>query len=189
MAADQQKSLSVCVFCSANDRIAPEFFDAARTVGAYLGKHRYTLVYGGCSLGLMECVAQAAHESGSRVIGVVPSKVEENGHTSRYIDELIRCGNLTDRKQIMMDRSDVFVALPGGLGTLDEIFTVAASQTLDYHTKKVILFNVGGFWEPCIRMLDEMQTNHMMRKPWSNQIAVVDSIERLEQMIFVVCED
>ena len=180
---DNQKSLSVCVFCSANDRIAPEYFDAARSVGEYLGKHRYTLVYGGCSLGLMECVAQAAHESGSRVIGVVPSKVEENGHTSHYIDELIRCDNLTDRKQIMMDRSDVFIALPGGLGTLDEVFTVAASQTLGYHHKKVILYNIGGFWDPCIRMLDEMQSRNMMRKSWNHQIVVANSFESLEQML------
>ena len=183
---DNQKSLSVCVFCSANDRIAPEYFDAARAVGAYLGKNRYTLVYGGCSLGLMECVAQAAHQSGSRVVGVVPSKVEENGHTSQYIDELIRCDNLTDRKQIMMDRSDVFVALPGGLGTLDEIFTVAASQTLGYHHKIVILYNVGGFWDPCIRMLNEMQTSQMMRKPWVNQIVVANSFEDLEKLLDTV---
>ncbi len=183
MVTDNQKILSVCVFCSANDSIAPEYFDAARTIGEYLGNRGYALVYGGCSLGLMECVAQAAHASGSRVIGVVPSKVEENGHTSHYIDELIRCDNLTDRKQIMMDHSDVFVALPGGLGTLDEIFTVAASQTLGYHHKKVILYNIGGFWDPCIQMLENMQSRHMMRKPWSNQITSASSIESLDQLL------
>ena len=174
---------NVAVFCSANDTIANAYFDAARELGKYLAQKGHTLVYGGCALGLMECIARSVHENGGKTIGVVPGKIEENGHASEYVDELIPCENLTDRKQIMMDLSDVFVALPGGLGTLDEVFTVAASQTLNYHQKKVIMYNVGGFWNSCIAMLDDLQARGVMRKHYSNQILVVNSIEELQALI------
>ena len=152
-------------------------------LGAYLGECGVSLVYGGCSLGLMEALAESAHQAGAHIVGVVPSKVEENGHTSKYIDEVVMCENLSDRKQIMMDRSDIFIALPGGLGTLDEIFTVAASQTIGYHNKKVILYNVNGFWNSCIAMLDDLQRSGMMRRAYSNQIMAVESIDDIDRIL------
>ena len=178
----------IAVFCSANDTIAKEYFDAAQELGQYLAKNDHPLVYGGCALGLMECIAKSVHESGGKTIGVVPTKIEENGKTSQFVDELIYCDNLTDRKQIMMDRADIFIALPGGLGTLDEIFTSAASQTLNYHQKKVILYNVNGFWDTCIAMLDDLQAKGVMRKHYSNQIVVANSIQEVDHHIRTIVQ-
>ena len=92
-----------------------------------LSENGHSIVYGGCNQGLMECIAKAAHEEGGRLIGVIPTKLEEHGRVSNYIDVNIPVDNLNDRKQLMMAQSDVFVVLPGGVGTLDEIFCVAAS--------------------------------------------------------------
>ena len=116
--------MKVCVFCSANHDLDRDFFAKTWELGEWLAKEGHTLVFGGTDLGLMECIAKSVHEAGGQIIGVVPSKVEENGHVSEYLDVHIPCDNLNDRKALMMAQSDVFIALPGGIGTLDEIFSV-----------------------------------------------------------------
>ena len=134
--------MKICIFCSANEQIDPDFFGMTEELGRWAAENGHALVYGGVNQGLMESVAKAAKESGGRTIGVVPMLVEKSGRTSDYVDIEIPCDNLSDRKQLMMDQSDVFIALPGGIGTLDEIFTVVASATIGYHDKCVILYNM-----------------------------------------------
>ena len=98
-----------------------------------------------------------------------------------YVDIDIPCDNLSDRKQLMMDQADVFVALPGGIGTLDEIFTVAASATIGYHQKPVVLFNVKGFWNPLVQLLDNLKAQGMVRGEWQQYIRIISSLEELEE--------
>jgi hypothetical protein len=95
----------------------------------------------------------------------------------------ILCDNLTDRKQLMMDQGDVFVALPGGIGTLDEIFTIAASATVGYHQKTVILYNMKGFWNSLIQMLDDLHARGVTRKQWHSYIKVANTLEEVQQLI------
>jgi uncharacterized protein (TIGR00730 family) len=102
---------------------------------------------------------------------------------SDYVDIEIPCDNLTDRKQLMMDQSDAFIALPGGIGTMDEVFTVAASATIGYHDKPLILYNMKGFWNPLIAMLDELQDKGLIRGNWRDIIKTADSIEEISQII------
>ena len=130
----------------------------------------------------MECVARAAKSAGGQTIGVVPAIVEATGRTSQYNDEVLTCQNLSDRKQLMLDESDVFVALPGGVGTLDEVFTVAASHTIGYHHKRVILFNMKGFWNAAIHMLDDLQERGFVRGQWRDYIQVVNTLEELKAL-------
>ena len=120
--------MKIAVFCSANDTIAPEYFTLTEQLGKWMAEQGHSLVFGGCNLGLMECVAKAVHEGGGQTIGVVPSIIEERGRVSDYVDVEIPCDNLSDRKQLMLAKSDVSIALPGGVGTLDEIFSVVAAQ-------------------------------------------------------------
>lgn len=174
--------MKICVFCSANEHIAQEYFQAAAGLGHWIGENGHTLVYGGVNQGLMEAVAKAVSDSGGRVIGVVPMIVERSGRTSSYVDIEMPCDNLTDRKQLMMDQSDVFIALPGGIGTLDEVFTVAASATIGYHHKPVVLYNVGGFWSPLIHTLDDLQQRGMVRGDWRQHIKLADSIDEIDQL-------
>jgi uncharacterized protein (TIGR00730 family) len=168
------------VFCSANGQIDPDFFSAAEELGRWAAEKGHTIVYGGVNQGLMEAIGRAAHEAGALTIGVIPTIVEKSGRRSDYVDIDIPCDNLSDRKQLMMDQADVFVALPGGIGTLDEIFTVAASATIGYHQKPVILYNLKGFWNPLIQLLDDLQERGMVRGQWRDYINVISKLEDLD---------
>ena len=175
--------MKICVFCSANEQIDPAFFSSTEELGKWAAENGHAIVYGGVNQGLMECLAKASKEAGGRTIGVVPMIVEKSGRISDYVDVEIPCDNLSDRKQLMMDQSDVFIALPGGIGTIDEIFTVASSSTIGYHQKKVILYNMKGFWDGLIAVLDDLQARGMIRGEWRDYIKTADSIEEISQMI------
>lgn len=176
-------SKSVAVFCAASEEIDPLYAEAAFEVGALLGRLNACLVYGGARFGLMEATARGAKESGARVVGVVPMILEERGRVSALIDEKVNCRNLSERKDIMLERSDILVALPGGIGTLDEIFHVMAAATIGYHSKKVVLYNVNGFWTPLVAMLKESKEKGFLRGDVCRFMAVANSIDELEKMI------
>ncbi len=171
--------MNICVFCSANANIDPEYFERTQQLGQWMAAQGHTLVFGGCNMGLMECIAQSAHEAGAMTIGVVPSIVEKGGRVSDYVDVKILCDNLNDRKQLMTDKSDAFIALPGGVGTLDEIFTVVASGTIGYHNKPVILYNIGHFWDSTIALLDDLQARGMIRGQWSDHIKIAETTDEI----------
>lgn len=177
------KDMKIAVFCSANNDIVPQYSAEVEELGKWIGTSGNTLVYGGSNTGLMECLAKAAHDSGAMVIGVVPQILEKGGRASDYIDVDVPCDNLSDRKDLMLAQADVAVALPGGIGTLDEIFTVAASRTIGYHQKKVILYNIRGFWDRLIDALDDLQAKGMIRGKWSDGIRVATSFDEIKQYI------
>ena len=175
--------MKVCIFCSANANIDPDFFRMTEELGQWAADNAHSIVYGGVNQGLMECVARAAHEKGAQVVGVIPTLVEKSGRISQQVDVEMFCDNLSDRKQMMQDYADVFIALPGGIGTLDEIFTIAASATIGYHSKKVILYNMKGFWDSLIALLDDLQSKGFTRKEWRNQILVANSLEEIDSIL------
>ncbi|MCI6208973.1 MAG: TIGR00730 family Rossman fold protein [Prevotella sp.] len=170
--------MNICVFCSAND-VAPQYVAAAEKLGRWLGREGHTLVYGGANLGLMEAVARAAHEAGATVVGVVPAILEKTGRASDHIDVRVLCDSLDDRKAIMVERSDLFVALPGGVGTLDEIFTVVAAASIGYHHKRVVLLNIDGFWDSLLAMLDDLQSKGVLRPGLKETLTVVTEVEKV----------
>lgn len=175
--------MNICIFCSANQQIDADFFPMVEELGSWMAENGHTLVFGGVNQGLMECVARAVKKANGKTVGVVPRTVETSGRVSQYNDVEIPCDNLNDRKQLMELRSDVFIALPGGIGTLDEIFTIVASATIGYHTKKVILYNMKGFWNTLVTLLDHLQSKGMTRKPWREYIEVANSLQELVAML------
>lgn len=175
--------MKICIFCSANANIDPDFFRMTEELGLWAAKNHHSIVYGGVNQGLMECIAKTVFEAGGQTIGIIPSLVEKSGRISDYVSVEVFCDNLSDRKQLMMDQSDVFIALPGGLGTLDEIFTVVASATIGYHQKEVVLYNMKGFWNPLIALLDDLQAKGMIRGDWRRYIKTADSIEEIESLV------
>lgn len=178
--------MKIAVFCSANSAIDPSYFAAAEELGRRAAEGGHTIVFGGCNLGLMECVAKAARSAGGRTIGVIPTIIERGGKASPNVDVSIPCDNLSDRKDLMTAQCDAAVALPGGLGTLDEVFTMAASATIGYHHKPVILLNAGSFWDTLIALLDDLQLKGVVRGHWRDIIkeaAGVDDAIRLLQDI------
>ena len=175
--------MNICIFCSANSNIPTEYFDRTRELGTWMGANGHTLVFGGCNLGLMECVAKAVHDTKGMTVGVVPTIVEKGGKVSDYVDVKILCDNLSDRKDLMIERSDVIIALPGGVGTLDEIFTVLAAASIGYHNKRVILYNIGGFWDSLIAMLNDLKARGVLRAGFEDTVKVAHSLDEIAALI------
>lgn len=173
----------IAVFCSASDAIDPVFMEKAKELGAWMGKNHKWLVYGGSNTGLMEALAKSAKENGSMIMGVVPTKLEENGRVSDLLDVTFHSVNLSDRKDIMLQEAEVMVALPGGIGTLDEVFHVMASCSIGYHQKKVIFYNVNGFWDDLLAFLERLEAQHFAHRPLKNYFEVANSFEELTQLL------
>ena len=171
------------IFCSASDVIEPIYYEKSRELGKWLGQNKKTLVYGGANLGLMECVAQSAKEHGAFIMGVVPTKLEERGAVSDLLDVTFRVDNLSERKDTMLRESDVLVALPGGVGTLDEVFHVVASASIGYHTQKVILYNVEGFWNGLLDFLNGLTVQGFARRPMDRFLGVAHNFEELIDLL------
>lgn len=174
---------SVALFCAASENIEPLYFEAANEVGAMLGAMGAELVYGGARFGLMEATAKAAKAAGARIVGVVPGILVERDRVSTLLDERVLCRNLSERKDIMLQRSEVLVALPGGVGTLDEIFHVAAAATIGYHSKRVVLYNAGGYWNAIVGALKEMENKGFLRGGFEKYISVAENIDELRDFI------
>ena len=175
--------MKLCIFCSANQQLEPDFFQLTHKLGEWAAQQHHSIVFGGHDAGLMHAVSKASKEAGGQVIGVVPRKIEEMGRLSPYLDVHIPTEDLTDRKQLMMDMSDAFIILPGGIGTLDELFTVAAAVTLNYHQKPIILYNMKGFWDSLIACLDDLTERGVIRAPWRSYIHSVSSLDELSQFL------
>ena len=171
------------IFCSASDNIDKMYFESASQIGKWMGQTGKTLIYGGASLGLMECIARAVKENGGKVIGVVPAKLEENGKVSTLLDEEIHTRNLSDRKDIITEKSEVLVALPGGVGTLDEIFHVIAAASIGYHRKKVIFYNEYGFYDELLKALHTLEDKGFARQPFSTYYEVANTLNELKEKI------
>ncbi|WP_443876697.1 TIGR00730 family Rossman fold protein [Leyella stercorea] len=175
--------MNICIFCSANSNIPTEYFERTSELGTWIGANGHTLVFGGCNLGLMECVAKAVHDAKGMTVGVVPTIVEKGGKVSDYVNVKILCDNLSDRKDLMIERSDVIIALPGGVGTLDEIFTVLAAASIGYHNKRVILYNIGGFWDSLIAMLDDLKARGVLRAGFEDTVKVAHTLDEIAALI------
>lgn len=150
---------SVCVYCGSSPGTNPAFMDDATLLGKMLAERGFKLVYGGGTRGLMGAVAQGAHATGGNVTGIIPDFLlnrEAMPGDMDCIDELIITKDMHERKQTMFERSDAFITLPGGIGTLEEVVEMMTWAQLDRHSKPIILANFNGFWDPFVTMLDHM---------------------------------
>jgi uncharacterized protein (TIGR00730 family) len=163
----------ICVFCGSNDGSDPAYADAARSLGRLLAREGIALVYGGGSVGLMGQLADAVLGAGGRVIGVIPHALwaREVGH--RGLTDLHIVDTMHERKAMMADLSDAFIALPGGLGTLEEIFEIWTWAQLGLHAKPLGFLDVGGFFEPLMAFLDRAVREQFVKEP-HRAIALID---------------
>jgi len=167
----------VCVFCGARDGAAPIYAEAAAALGAALAREGIELVYGGGSAGLMGRVARAAGAGGGRVVGVIPKFLLPSEGTLAAIDELIVVDTMHERKRIMFERADAFIALPGGVGTLDELAEQIVWGQLGRHSKPIILADVNGFWRPLLTLLDNMRDQGFLHDLQPGVMQVAGSVE------------
>jgi uncharacterized protein (TIGR00730 family) len=174
---------SVCVFCSSQIGNNPAFADAARALGSELARRGLRMVYGGSDSGLMGITARSALTAGGEVIGVIPEKIHHKV-SALEITRLIVVKTMHERKAVMFEHADGFIALPGGIGTLEEWTEVYTWLQLGYSRKPVGLLNIGGFFDPLLAFFDSMVNNGLMKgvhrrmmKTASEPEAVLDMLE------------
>ena len=163
--------ISLCVYCGSRLGNAPEFSQAAVDVGKWIAEQGGELVYGGGNNGLMGLVAKSAQESGAKVIGVIPESMVVREWARRECDELIVVKTMHDRKRIMAERANAFLALPGGIGTFEEFFEAWTWKQLGYHTKPIGLLNTHGYFDSLISFLESSFKSQFMVE---HQMGLID---------------
>jgi cytokinin riboside 5'-monophosphate phosphoribohydrolase len=168
--------VNVCVFCSSSDGIDPVYFQAAVELGHLLAARAHTLVYGGASIGLMGTVARAVHNAKGHVIGVIPQSLVARELTYREAGEVVVTADLRERKRVMEERSDAFVALPGGFGTLEETIELLTLKQLGLHAKPIVIVNVAGFYDPLLHLFAHIAQNGFAPLGGNTLYTVVDTV-------------
>lgn len=148
-------AFSVCVYCGSRPGLNTEFAEAAQLVGTWIGQHCGQLVYGGGKSGLMGLVAASALQAGAKVVGVIPKALVEKEWANHDCTELHIVDTMHDRKRMMAEHADAFLALPGGIGTFEELFEVWTWRQLGYHDKPVGLLNTAGYYDQLLGFLDQ----------------------------------
>lgn len=157
-----QPHFSVAVYCGSRDGNDPAFLEAANLTGHWIGSHGGQLVYGGGNTGLMGCAARACHAAGGRVLGVMPQALVDREVANLACDELVVVQTMHERKQIMADHADAFLALPGGIGTFEEFFEIWTWRQLGYHNKPVGLLNVAGYYDALLSFVGQAVQHRFM---------------------------
>lgn len=167
-------SFSLCVYCGSRPGSQPEFSSVAAQVGTWIGKHGGQLVYGGGRNGLMGTVADAALAAGGKVIGVIPKALVDKEQAHHGCTELHVVETMHERKQMMAEHADAFIALPGGIGTLEEFFEVWTWRQLGYHDKPIGLLNVNGYYDSLLTFLQSSVGSGFM-PAWLLPLITVDA--------------
>jgi hypothetical protein len=170
---------SICVFCGSSSGARQEYMQTARWLGATLAARKISLVYGGGKVGLMRQVAQAALDAGGEVIGVITRKLVEMEVAFKELDQLHIVETMHERKALMAKLSDGFIAAPGGLGTLEEIFEALTWAQLGYHEKPCGLLNTGQYYNKLLSFLEESVAQQFVEKVYFDMLLVDDNPERL----------
>ena len=179
--------LSLCVYCGSRPGSLPGYHEAAQAVGKEIGRRGWRLVYGGGHAGLMGSVADAALAAGAEVVGVIPQSLmaRESGH--RGLTELHVVATMHQRKTMMAERSDAFLALPGGIGTFEELFEVWTWRQLGYHDKPLGLLNAAGYYDPLLAFLDHSAKHGFMNQTQLDFLEVASDplalLDRLGAMV------
>jgi uncharacterized protein (TIGR00730 family) len=171
------KIRTVCVYCGSGAGNNPRFIEAASTFGRLLAENGIRLVYGGGSLGLMGAVANGALDHGGIVTGIIPEFLNSRERMLSRVQELIVTPDMHERKRLMFERSDAFVALPGGVGTLEELVEQLTWQQLGRHAKPVLLANIDNFWEPLLVLLSHMRATQFIRAGFSVDVLKAERVE------------
>jgi uncharacterized protein (TIGR00730 family) len=176
-------TFSLCVYCGSRPGLDPAFSDAARAVGQWIGQHGGQLVYGGGNNGLMGLVADSAAQAGARVVGIIPGNMVQREWARHACDELIVVETMHERKRLMMERSDAFLALPGGIGTFEEFFEAWTWRQLGFHDKPVGLLNTQGYYDAMLAFMQSTVQNGFVSDWQMDLITIQSQIEPLLQTL------
>ncbi len=176
--------MKICVFCSSSNAVADRYFEVARELGTLMASRGHDLVFGGANVGLMHCLAEAVQIGGKHIMGIIPQKIYDKALATPYANELIVTATMDERKNLMRDQSDAFIALPGGFGTLEEILEVITLKQLDYHRKPIVFLNVNTYFDHLFAQFEQSYHENFARENYrkvyhvtSNPIETLDYIE------------
>lgn len=167
---------AVCVFCASSSSLDQRWLDLATETGRELARRGHTLVSGGGCVGMMGTVADGARAGGAHTIGVIPQSLVDLEVADTASDELVVTSGMSSRKDLMIDKSDAFVTLPGGLGTLDELFEVWTTATIGMHHKPIVLIDLGGFYAGLLAWLGRLAETEFVRRGALELVTVVGSV-------------
>ena len=168
---------TVCVYCGSGSGSNPRFVEAAIALGRVFAENNIRLVYGGGSVGLMGAVAKSTLDHGGSVTGIIPDFLKARENALTRVQEMIVTPDMHERKRLMFERSDAFVALPGGVGTLEELVEQLTWQQLGRHTKPVLLANIDNFWEPLLALLAHMRSAQFIRPNLEVDVLKAERVE------------
>jgi hypothetical protein len=174
---------ALTVFCGSKSGVNPIFLTEATALGHLLARENIILVYGGGNKGLMGALANGCLDQGGKVIGVMPKILLEWEAQHTGLTELIITENMHERKKILYEKGDAGLVLPGGMGTLDELFEMLTWNNLKIHSKKVFILNIDGYYDALIQLLENMNTNGFMYDNWKDRIIVSPSVEALKPLL------
>ena len=174
---------TVCVYCGASTRVSPRYLEAAQQVGTALGEVGLSVVYGGGRQGLMVAVADAALVAGGKVIGIIPQHLQDREVRHDDLTELHIVASMHERKQLMVMKSDAFVILPGGYGTLDEAFEILTWKQLGLHNKPILFVNIDGFWSPLNDFKKKLSEENFIKPEDLDLFSFVETPEDLVPML------
>lgn len=170
---------TICVYCGSGPGTNPNFIEAAKALGKAMADNKIRLVYGGGSLGLMGAVATSVLDHGGTVTGIIPDFLRMRENALTRVQEMVVTPDMHERKRLMFERSDAFVALPGGLGTLEELVEQLTWQQLGRHAKPVLLANIDNFWEPLFSLVAHMRQTEFIRAGLTVDILKADKVEEI----------
>ena len=174
---------NICVYCGSSLGADPRFAEAADALGAAMAAAGLGLVFGGGEDGLMGRIAHAVIDNGGRVIGVIPTFLIKREHALKEAQELIVVADMHERKRLMFERADAFIALPGGVGTLEELVEQLTWVQLGRHVKPVVIADIGGFWRPLLSLIAHMHNLGFIRQGFDVNYLVAEKIEDVLPMI------
>ncbi|NEW85812.1 MULTISPECIES: TIGR00730 family Rossman fold protein [Rhodopseudomonas] len=174
---------TVCVYCGSGPGSNPRFLEAATAFGKELADHGVGLVYGGGAIGLMGAVATSVLDHGGSVTGIIPGFLSAKEIALDRVSELIVTEDMHERKRLMFERSDAFVALPGGIGTLEELVEQMTWQQLGRHTKPILIADIDGFWQPLLELLAHMRATAFIRPSLSVEILKANEVAEILPML------
>ena len=170
---------SICVYCASGPGTNPAFVEAAKSFGRILAENGIRLVYGGGSVGLMGAIAESVLAQGGAVTGVIPDFLVNREHMLVDVQERIITRDMHERKRVMFERADAFVALPGGVGTLEELVEQMTWAQLGRHKKPILILNVARFWDPLVALLDQMEDLEFIRRGMTVKYLVTERVEEI----------
>jgi uncharacterized protein (TIGR00730 family) len=174
---------TLCLYCGSRAGASPAYAAVAAEVGATVAERGWRMVYGGGDVGLMGVVSDAALKAGGEVLGIIPRLLLEREIGKREVDHLVVTETMSDRKERMIAASDAFVALPGGLGTLDELLEVMTLRQLGFIEKPIVLVDVEGYWRPFMTMFERIVEEAFAEQDASSLLTVADGAERALELV------